>query len=114
MQTYGSNKKKDFHLASSQILFHDSPEITKSTEGIIWAASNLKSSSGSGCLRKGAPVPSALPTPEEMERSLQALIQTRESFLEPIDRFLAEVQAQVFAGCFSGCSANTGLRWCHG
>lgn len=69
---------------------------------------NLKSSSGSRCLRKGAPVPGALPTPEEMERSLQELIQTRESF-DP-HWSLAEVQEKVSGGCISGSSTDTGLR----
>lgn len=53
-QTYGSNKKKDFHFASFLVLLQDSSRITNSTEAIIWVASNLTSSSGSGCLREGA------------------------------------------------------------
>lgn len=40
-QTYGSNKKKDFHFASSLVLFHDSSTITNITEAVIWVASNL-------------------------------------------------------------------------
>lgn len=75
-QTYGWNKKKDFHFASFLVLFHDSSTITNITEAVIWVASNLTKRHllEVDVWGKVHLVPSALPTPEELERSLQAHI----------------------------------------